>query len=270
MRAVDVGDLRITYERAGTGPSVVLVHGYVGDGPSVWRPQLDALADAFDLIAWDAPGAGGSSDPPASFGMAGYADCLAGLIGVLGLDRPHIVGLSFGGAMAIELCRRHPSVARTLVLASAYAGWAGSLPPDETDRRLQQALALSELSPSDLVDALMPTMFAATTPTAAVAPFRAALEAFHPTGLRAMATASADDLRPALASIDVPTLLIYGAEDTRAPRPVAEQLHAAIPRSELVVLEGAGHVCNIDAADAFNAALRGFIAHHAEGWTPSS
>lgn len=259
QRAVDVGGLRITYERAGSGPPVVLVHGYVGDGPSVWRPQLDAFAGNFDVIAWDAPGAGGSSDPPESFGMAGYADCLAGFVGALGLDRAHVVGLSFGGAMAIELCRRHRSVVRTLVLAGAYAGWAGSLPREETDRRLAQALALSEGSGGALVDALLPTMFAPTVPTHVVAPFRAALEAFHPVGFRAMARASSEDLRPALASIDVPTLLIYGAEDTRAPRVVAEQLHAAIPGSELVLLEGAGHGCNIDAPEAFNAALRGFI-----------
>jgi pimeloyl-ACP methyl ester carboxylesterase len=243
----------------------VLVHGYVGDGPSAWRPQLDGLADAYDLIAWDAPGTGGSSDPPDRFGMAGYADCLAGLIRALELERPHVVGLSFGGAMAIELCRRHPSAARTVVLASAYAGWAGSLPAEEADRRLQQALALSECSPAELVSALLPTMFATTTPPEVVAPFRAALEAFHPAGLRAMARACAEDLRAALAAVEVPTLLIYGADDTRAPRSVADQLHAAIPGSELVVVDGAGHGCNIDAPDAFNGALRDFLARHPEG-----
>ena len=54
--------------------------------------------------------------------MAGYADCLAGFIAGLGLARPHVAGLSFGGALALELSYRHPAVPRTLVLASAYAG----------------------------------------------------------------------------------------------------------------------------------------------------
>ena len=107
-----VDGLRIGYERVGDGPPVVLLHGYVGDGPTTWRRQLDALGGEFTLIAWDAPGAGRSSDPPETFGMAGYADCLAGFIAELGLERPHVAGLSFGGALAIELARRHPTVAR--------------------------------------------------------------------------------------------------------------------------------------------------------------
>jgi pimeloyl-ACP methyl ester carboxylesterase len=66
------------------------------------------------VIAWDAPGAGGSSDPPESFGTAGYADALAGFVAALGLDTPHVVGLSFGGILALALYRRHPGVPRTL------------------------------------------------------------------------------------------------------------------------------------------------------------
>src|SRR5579859_6505419 len=58
--------------------------------------QLDGLSDAFTVVAWDAPGAGGSWDPPEHFGMAGYADCLAGFVEALGLESPHVVGLSFG------------------------------------------------------------------------------------------------------------------------------------------------------------------------------
>jgi len=66
--------------------------------------------------------------PRQATGMAGYADYLAGFITELGLERPHVAGLSFGGALAIELARRHPTIPRTLILVSAYAGWAGSLP----------------------------------------------------------------------------------------------------------------------------------------------
>jgi pimeloyl-ACP methyl ester carboxylesterase len=59
-----------------------------------------------------------------------YADCLAGFIQLLDPGRPHVGGLSRGGGLALELYRRHPQVPRSLVLASAYAGWAGSLPPE--------------------------------------------------------------------------------------------------------------------------------------------
>jgi pimeloyl-ACP methyl ester carboxylesterase len=259
MGTVEVDGLRVAYERVGDGPPLVLLHGYVGDGRTLWRRQLDDLSDEFTVVAWDAPGAGGSSDPPEAFGMAGYADCLAGFVQRLGLQRPHVAGLSFGGALALEFYRRHPAVPRTLTLASAYAGWAGSLPADEAERRLRQALVLADLSPEEFVAALLPTMFGGTTPPGSVEAFRASMLAFHPVGFRAMARASAGDLRAVLPHVEVPTLLVYGDKDVRAPLTVAEDLHAAISGSSLVVLPGAGHVCNVEAPEAFNRAVRTFL-----------
>ncbi len=68
--------LDIAYERAGGGPPLVFVHGAAEDG-RVWRPQLTGLADEFTVIAWDEPGAGRSSDVPADFRLADYADCFS-------------------------------------------------------------------------------------------------------------------------------------------------------------------------------------------------
>jgi len=130
--------------------------------------------------------------------MAGYADCLAGLVERLGLEEAHVVGLSFGGVLALELYRRHPAIPRTLILASAYAGWAGSLPADIAEQRLQQALALADLSPDEFVGALLPTMFSEGTPPESVEAFHASMLAFHPAGFLAMARASAEDLRDVL------------------------------------------------------------------------
>jgi len=65
-----------------------------------------------------------------------------------------------------------------------------------------------------------------------------------------------------LSTIQVPTLLIYGDEDIRAPAGVAAELHEAIPHSELVLLPGAGHVCNVDTVSPFNNALRAFLREH--------
>ena len=265
MERVEVDGLQIAYERAGTGPPLVLLHGYVGDGPSTWRRQLDGLSDAFTVVAWDAPGAGGSSDPPERFGLAGYADCLAGFVARLGLGRPHLAGLSFGGILALALSGRHPAVARSLVLASAYAGWAGSLPADAVDQRLRQAMVLADLPPEEFAGTLLPTMFAESTPAAAVAAFGAAMRAFHPTGFRAMARASAENLRDVLARIEVPALLLYGDRDVRAPRPVAEDLHRSILGARLVLLPGIGHAVNIEAPEAFNEAVRGFLSDLPEG-----
>lgn len=262
MDRIDVEGLAIAYERAGDGPPLVLLHGYVGDGRTTWHRQIEGLCDRFTVVAWDAPGAGGSSDPPEHFGMAGYADCLASFVDGLGLGQVHVAGLSFGGALALELYRRHPTVVRTLALASAYAGWGGSLPAEVAERRLQQALTLSELSPPELVEILLPTMFASSPPDEDVDAFRVAMLGVHPIGFRAMARASAEDLRDVPPTVRVPTLLVYGDRDERAPLTVAEDLHAAILSSTLVVLPEIGHLCNIEAAERFNRELGDFLAEH--------
>jgi pimeloyl-ACP methyl ester carboxylesterase len=97
------------------------------------------------------------------------------------------------------------------------------------------------------------------TPPESVDAFGASMLAFHPAGFRAMARASAEDLRDVLPLIGVPTLLVCGDKDVRAPRTVAEDLHAAISGSTLVVLPNTGHVCNIEAPEAFNRAVRSFL-----------
>jgi pimeloyl-ACP methyl ester carboxylesterase len=97
MDMVEVDGVQIAYERVGSGPALVLLHGYVGDGPTTWRRQLDELSDEFTVVAWDAPGAGRSTDPPERFGLDGYADCLAGSLERFGLDTACVAGLSFGG-----------------------------------------------------------------------------------------------------------------------------------------------------------------------------
>ena len=259
MEMIEVDGLRIAYERAGDGPPLVLLHGYVGDGLTTWRRQVEGLCEEFTVVAWDAPGAGDSSDPPESFGMAGYADCLAGFVDRLRLEKPHVAGLSFGGALALELCRRPPAVPMTLILASAYAGWGGSLSAEVAEQRLQQALVLADLAPDEFMGALLPTMFSEATAPETVDEFGASMLAFHPAGFRAMARASAEDLRDVLPGINLPTLLVYGDKDVRAPLTVAEDLEAAISGSMLVVLPDTGHLCNIEAPDDFNRAVRNFL-----------
>jgi pimeloyl-ACP methyl ester carboxylesterase len=262
MDVIHVEGLRIAYERAGTGPALVLLHGFVADGAATWGRQIDALSDEFTVVAWDAPGAGGSSDPPESFGMTGYADCLAGFVRGLDLANPFVAGLSFGGTLAIEFGRRHPGVPRALVLTSAYAGWAGSLPAEVADQRLRQALALAGRTPDEVSAALLPTMFSDGTAADVVAEFGASLAAFHPAGFRALARASAEDLRDALPYLRSPALLVYGDKDVRAPLDVARRLHAAIAGSRLAVLRDVGHFCNIEASDEYNAVVRAFLREH--------
>ena len=114
------------------------------------------------------------------------------------------------------------------------------------------------------MDALLPMMFSAATPPEVVAEFGVAISRFRPVGFRAMARASAEDLRDVLPIVTIPTLVVCGGKDVRAPQPVAEHLHAAISGSVLVVLPDAGHVCNIEQPKEFNAAVRRFL-HRADG-----
>jgi len=259
VQDVTVRGLRIAYERAGTGPALVLLHGFVGDSRE-WRRQIDGLSDEFTVVAWDAPGAGHSDDPPASFRMSDYAECLAEVIGSLHLERPHVVGLSFCGALALELYRRHPTIPRTLVLAGAYAGWTGSLSAEVAEQRLRRSLELADQAPADFANAMIPTLFPESTPNGVVDGFSAIVAQFHPDGFRTLARSLAEaDLRDVLPTIGVPTLLVYGNRDVRASLNVADTLHAAIPESILVILPGVGHMINVQAGDQLNHELRQFL-----------
>jgi pimeloyl-ACP methyl ester carboxylesterase len=258
MRAsVDVAGLEIAYERAGEGPPLVLLHGAMADG-TTWRPQLEGLADRLTVIAWDEPGAGGSADPPADFGLPDYADVLAGLIGALAFDAAHVGGLSWGGVVALELYRRHPDRVASLILADTYAGWKGSLSEAECAKRLAHAIEQSELPP-ERFEPTLPGLLAPRAPAAVVDDLAAIMAEARPESMRRTAAAiAASDQRDLLPRIAVPTLLIWGEEDDRSPLTVAEQFRAAIPDARLVLIPGAGHVSNLEQPARFNTAVREF------------
>ena len=135
VEEIEIGRVRVAFERVGDGPAVVLLHGVLGDS-RMWRRQLDELCDEFTLVAWDAPGSGRSSDPPAGFRLPDYADLLVAFVDRLALARPHVLGVGYGEFLAMELHRRHPTLPRTLALSKAFPGWASSLPADVVAQRL--------------------------------------------------------------------------------------------------------------------------------------
>ena len=259
MEYVEVDGLRLAYRRRGSGPCLLLLHGGLCDG-RVWRVELDSLSDEFTVIAWDAPGCGESSDPPDHFRLPDYAACLDGLIAQLGVGPAHLLGHSWGSSLALELFRLHSDAVRSLILAAAYAGWAGSLPPDEVARRLEFALAVADLAPGDFTPTSLAGSFTDAIPVDRAAELAGIMGAVRPSGTRAMARALAEaDLRDVLPQISVPTLLLYGDADQRAPLDVAAAMRAAIPTSTLTVLPGVGHECFLEAPELTHRAVRDFL-----------
>jgi pimeloyl-ACP methyl ester carboxylesterase len=254
-----VGKLRIAYELAGAGPALILLHSGISDHRE-WRRRLDALSDEFTVVAWDAPGCGQSSDPVESFRLPDYADCLAEFVATLGLQRPHVLGLSFGAGLALEFYRRYPTLPISLILASAYAGWAGSLPAEAVEQRLRQVLREAELPADQRVSGWVPGLLTAHAADGATDELIAIISDAHPAGMRVMARSFAEaDLRDVLGRIAVPTLLLYGGADQRVPLSVAEDLHARIPGSRLVIMPGVGHQSNMEAPELFNLEVRNFL-----------
>lgn len=259
MKHIEVVGSSIAYQQVGDGPLVVLLHGGLSDSRE-WRRQLDGLSDSFTVVAWDAPGCGRSSDPPRSFRMPDYADRLSTFIGALALGRPHVVGLSWGSVLALELYRRYPKLPVTLVLASAYAGWTGSLSADVVADRLEGALRDLELPPEEFARSWIPSLFTDQASTQMVDEVVAMMSEFHPIGARAMLHSMAEaDLHDVLPYIEIPTLLLYGEADVRSPLLVAEELHAQIRGSKLVVIPGVGHQSNVEAGARFNSEVRAFL-----------
>ena len=261
MDTVEVAGLRIAYRRAGSGAPVVFLHGAFEDSRT-WAHQLEDLSDEFTVIAWDAPGCGGSDDLAPGAGSLG--EVLAGFLAALGLaggaEKPHVLGLSFGSVVALDLWKTHPEIPATLILASAYAGWAGSLPPEEVERRYRQTSAELDKPPSEIIPAWLPTLLTERATESMKAEVGRLFEDFRPEGMRALLEASGRaDYRPVLPTIAVPTLLLYGAEDVRSPVAVGEDLQRQIPGSELVVLPGVGHLSFVEAPEAFDGAVRRWL-----------
>ena len=257
MEVVRANRLDIAYERAGQGPPLVFVHGAAADA-RIWQPQLAALADEFTVVAWDEPGAGCSSDVPADFGLADYANCLAALIEALALGPAHVAGLSWGGTVAQELYRQDPALVATLILIDTYAGWKGSLPQEEVRSRVAGARQMLA-APADNFDPTLPGLFAGDPPAEFVVLLKEIAAAVRPASLRTQLSVMADaDQRDLLPRIAVPTLLIWGELDSRSPLSVARQFEQAIPDAKLVVIPHCGHVSNLEQPKQFNNAVRKF------------
>jgi pimeloyl-ACP methyl ester carboxylesterase len=259
MEEVDVDGVRIAYTAAGSGPPLVLLHGAPCD-KRTWQWMVPDLSRDHTVLAWDAPGFGESSDIDDSWRAPQFADALAAFVAAVGVERPHVVGHSFGTMVALSLFQRHPAVPASLVLIGGYAGWAGSLPPEEVARRLEMFLGMAELG-DEFDPKSYPGLFSDLIPADRDAALATMMrENVRQATVRAAGHIGAEtDLRPVLPTVDVPTLVLHGEADARSPLANAEALHAALSTSQLVVLPRLGHACVVEDPEACASEIRRFV-----------
>ena len=259
LQHVRVHGRRIAYRRNGSGPTVLLLHGGVSDGRE-WLPLMTDVAADADVVALDLPGCGGSDDPPPGCTLADLADDVAGVVAALDLGPVHLGGLSFGGGLALQVAIRHPRTVRSLLLFSAYAGWAGSLPPEEVAaRRAWARTFLAGSRPTDPAE-LVPGLLGTSLPPELADLLAQMAAAARPGPTMSLLEAFADaDLSADLGDVRCPTLVVHGELDERAPRPVADALHRGIPGSRLVVVPGVGHMVDLEARAETAALVRDVV-----------
>jgi pimeloyl-ACP methyl ester carboxylesterase len=259
LEYVQARGLRVAYRRRGEGATVVLLHGGMSDSRE-WLPQIRDLSRDHDVIAMDSLGCGGSDDPPEGFGLADHSAVLAEALGAIGVPSAHVVGLSLGSVYALALYRESPRSVRSMVLAGAYAGWAGSLPPDEVEARTQMVLSTLAQPVEEWGPPFLATVHGADAPQEVIEASMALLRDVRPEASRRLVlTIARADLRAVLPTITVPVLLVYGEDDQRAPRAVADQMHAGIAGSRLLLVPGVGHAVNVEAPREFGSAVRQFV-----------
>ena len=262
MPEARIGGTLVHYLDKGHGePALVLLHAFPLHA-GMWAPQADALAGHTRVVAPDLLGFGATDAPddPGAYSVDAWADQVAGLLDHLGLGRVVLGGLSMGGYAAFAFLRRHPERLAGLVLADTRPG------PDTAEvaeRRRDQARQVAVEGTAELRETLLGGLLGeySRQHRPDVVDTVRALSDNPPAGFVGALAAMRDrpDSEPDLAGIDVPTLVVVGAQDTLSPPEVARIMHGAIPGSTLAVLPGAGHLSNLEASEAFNTAVTRFL-----------
>jgi pimeloyl-ACP methyl ester carboxylesterase len=247
-RMTGVAPFEIHSLEFGTGEEqVVLLHGLSGSA-LWWRRNVPALAKRYRVVLPELVGFGRSPAPRRLPPVAETADLLDGWMGELGLQRVHLVGHSMGGQIAIHLAARHPSRLDRLVLVDA-AGIPRPLTPRNALRFAMEVGPLWRWGDPRF----LPTVV------------RDALIAGPRTVVGAIAHILRDDVRPLLARITAPTLIVWGERDNLVPLLHGAELRQRIPHAQLAVLRGAGHNPMVDRAADFNRVLLRFLGGESVG-----
>jgi pimeloyl-ACP methyl ester carboxylesterase len=253
MRTITLDRTVLAYDDVGPdrGTPLLLVHGHPFDR-SMWEPQLRRFGADRRVIVPDLRGYGASGGAVPDW--AAFADDLAALLDGLRVPRAVVAGLSMGGQIALEFWARHPRRVAGLLLADTTA--AGETEQSRAARVAQAQRLLREGMDPYAVEMLY-LMVAPHCPPAVARHVLAMMRSTDPAGAAAAQRARADrpDRRADLVTVAVPTVVVVGSEDTFTPVADAQVIADGVPGAELVVVDGAAHLPNLERPDAFDAAL---------------
>jgi pimeloyl-ACP methyl ester carboxylesterase len=267
-RSVELPGARVNYVEIGEGDPILFIHGISG-GWQNWLENLPHFAATHRAIALDLPGFGTSPMPEWEVGMAAYARMIHDFCERLGLQRPVLVGNSMGGFVAVQAATQEPRRYSRLVLVSA-AGIINTWNPEA--RATATAYAWSKLG-GTVADKGHWIVSHPRSRQLALAPFlrypgrlRRELLLEQMAGGRcpgfgdALRDLIGHDVRERLATIEMPTLIVWGLSDRVIPVSAAISYHRRIPHSRLEIFERTGHVPQLERPARFNALLDEFLA----------
>lgn len=258
MPYVEHGGVRLHYvlEGMADAPWLILSNS-LGTRLDMWMPQLSGLSERFRVLRYDTRGHGESSTPAGPYTMAELGEDVIALMDALKIARAHFCGLSMGGMTGLWLGIHRPERLDRLVLSNASAR-AGTV--QGWNERIGKVAAegMESIAPAVLERWFTPA-YRQRAPQD-VESIRAMLLRTPVQGYIANCAAVRDmDLRDAVASVPVPTLVIGGAHDTSVPPQDSRWIAGRIPGARYLELDSA-HLSNWEQSEAFTAALTGFLS----------
>ena len=257
---IEVNGFKIGYDLDGSGPPVVLIHGFPLSR-TMWRPQVAALRDRFTIITPDLSGFGDSDVPAGSVTMDTYAADVLRLLDALGHQRFILGGLSMGGYVAFRIVAQAPARVRALIIADSRAT------PDADDARQRRYAAIARIrneGPEGFLREFIGPLVGVTTRTQRPQVVETVRQITGgppaPSLIAALAAiAERPDSRPLLPSIAAPALVVVGEEDTVIPRAESEEMVSRLPHARLATIPAAGHLPNLEMPEAFNRVVHEFL-----------
>lgn len=257
---VNVDGVVVDYDVTGSrgAPAVLLSHS-LGTDRYMWDAQVSDLGDEYRLILVDTLGHGRSDAPPEERPTIGQlASHVLAAVDAEGIDRFHVCGVSMGGQVALWVASHHPD--RVLSMTAANTGARIGSAEGWTARIEAIRAHGMEGMADEIVARFFSSDFSARDPARWERVYRTFVATDAGGYIACCEALGAADLTDDLSRISARSLIIGGTDDVSTPPELAHALHAGIPHSELEILEGAGHLSNLDAADAFNQRLLAFLA----------